>query len=428
MSDWRQRTTIYYGWYLAAAMFVIVLFTGGAGFYVFPVFIGALQREFGWSMTEISGCAALWAIIYGLSSPLVGAWIARAGLRRTMLVAAIIASVVNLGLAFLVNLWMLYALLAVGGFVCAATTLVPAQTMVTNWFNRYRGRAMAVALTGIGVGGFLLPPLNEYLIRVWGWRGAFASGSGLLWLIVIPLIVIFVRTSPSEVGLQPDGAAVEPGAETDADARPVRGVSLQRAIRTREFALLVAIYLLQLIGMSTLNFHFVPFAAQEAGFTSQQAAWFFGLAIGVSVIGKLLYGWLADRMDPALLQATTGLLMALGVASVELLIVRAGSRNPNLLWLYAIAYGLGLGGQVIVLPVLASRCFGELHFSKIIGLVMSGFAVGILIGIPVAGWSFDRLGSYEPAFFGCMLVFLLSGVAAFFIRWKRYRSEFATAA
>jgi len=110
------------------------------------------------------------------------------------------------------------------------------------------------------------------------------------------------------------------------------------------------------------------------------------------------------------------------------LIVRAGSRNPNLLWLYAIAYGLGLGGQVIVLPVLASRCFGELHFSKIIGLVMSGFAVGILIGIPVAGWSFDRLGSYEPAFFGCMLVFLLSGVAAFFIRWKRYRSEFATAA
>jgi len=112
---------------------------------------------------------------------------------------------------------------------------------------------MAVALTGIGVGGFLLPPLNEYL-SVWGWRGAFASGSGLLWLIVIPLIVIFVRTSPSEVGLQPDGAAAEPGAETDADARPVRGVSLQRAIRTREFALLVAIYLLQLIGMSTLNF------------------------------------------------------------------------------------------------------------------------------------------------------------------------------
>ena len=427
MTDWRQHTRIFYGWYLAAAMFVILFFTGGTGFYVFPVFISSLQQEFGWSMTQISGSAGLWALVYGLSSPVVGVLIARAGLRKTMLVAVIIASAVNLGMALLTGLRMLYVLMPVAGFVCAATTLVPGQTMVTNWFNRYRGRAMALALTGIGVGGFFLPPLNEYLIRLWGWRSTFAFGSALLWVIVIPLIVIFVRTKPSELGLRPDGTATDPGTEDAASARTRSGLAVKRAIRTREFALLTGIYLLQLIGMSALNFHFVPFATQQAGFTSQQAAWFLGLAIGLSVVGKLLYGWLADRFNPVILQATTGLLMAVGPASIELLVIRSDSHNPNVLWLYAVGYGLGLGGQVIMLPVLVGRCFGELHFSKIMGLVMSGFAAGILIGIPVAGWTFDRYTSYEPAFLGCILVFLLSAVVPFFIRWERYHAEFVAA-
>ena len=176
------------------------------------------------------------------------------------------------------------------------------------------------------------------------------------------------------------------------------GLSVGRALSTGTFWQLVAIYVLQLIGISALNFHFVPFATQEAGFSSQQAAAFYGLAIGASVAGRLLLGWLADRWPAGRLLATTLLLLALGPAALELLIVELGRREVDLLWLYAIPYGLGIGGNAVIMPVLVGRCFGELHFSRIMGLLMSGFAAGVVVGIP--GGRLD-LSTRRAATSGC---------------------------
>ncbi len=423
MSDWRKNTRVFYGWWLVAALFGILFNTGGTGFYVFPVFIGPLQEEFGWTMTQISISAAIWAVFFGFSSPLIGWLIARFGARKTMLTAAALASVANLGLAGMQNLWMLYGINLLAGFVVAGTTLVPIQTLVTNWFNKYRGRAMALAMTGIGAGGFLLPPLNEFLIRLWGWRLTWAFGCIILWLVVIPLIAIFVRTRPSDIGLLPDGAAPneENGEETKA---AMSGLPVKRAVTSLTFWLLISVFLLQLISMSAMNFHFIPFATQEARFPSQQAAFFYGLAVGFSIAGRLLFGWMADRWNPARLMAAAAILLACGPAVVEIFLVRAGIHNINLFWLYVIPYGIGIGGHAIILPVLVGRCFGELNFSKIQGLVLVTFPLGITVGIPGAGKIFDITGSYELVFIICFMGLILSAVIALFIRPERYRAEF----
>ncbi len=423
MSNGGNDTELFYGWRLVGALFTILFFTAGAGFYVFPVFIGPMQKEFGWSMTQISGSAAVWAVVFGFSGPLVGVLIARFGARKTMLIAAVLASLVNLGFAALLNLWMLYAINLLAGFVVAGTTLVPAQTLVTNWFDKYRGRAMALTMLGIGCGGFLLPPFNEFLIRQFGWRLTWASACIILWLVVIPLIAFFIRTKPSDLGLLPDGAALgeKVGGKSTSAAR---GLSVKRAVASSAFWLLFSIFVLQLIGVSAMNFHFVPFAEQEAEFSSQQAAFFYGLAVGFSIIGRLLFGWLADRYNPALLSAIAVILSAIGPVILELVIVREGVRDPNVLWLYTAPYGVGLGGFAVVFPVLVSRCFGELHFSKIMGLVMSGFAIGIIVGIPVGGKIFDETGSYEWMFILCIFGLLISAVLALFIRPERYQEEF----
>jgi MFS family permease len=172
----------------------------------------------------------------------------------------------------------------------------------------------------------------------------------------------------------------------------------------------------------------VPFATQEAEFSSQQAAFFYGLAVGFSIAGRLLFGWLADRWPVTLLMAAAGILMAVGPAVLELLIVRLGLREAGLLWLYSIPFGTGIGGNAVFTPVLVGRCFGELHFSKIMGLVMSGFALGIITGIPLAGWIFDRTGSYEGAFVFCIFGLLGSALIAALIRPERYHGEFAAEA
>jgi MFS family permease len=425
MSHPQHRSAAFHGWWLVGALFAILFFAGGGGLYVFPIFIESLQEEFGWSMTQISAGAGLFAIFMGLSNPIVGVLFARFGARRTMLVAAGLSTLSFLGLAALLNLWMLYTAMVIFGFGIAGTSILPAQTLVTNWFNKYRGRAMGLTMLGIGAGGFLLPPFNEFLIRLWGWRFTWLfSGVGFL-LIVVPLVAIFVRTRPSDLGLLPDGA--QPGEQADSDARAaMAGLPVKQAVGTPTFWLIVSVFLLQLTGVSALTFHFVPFATQEARFPSQEAALFYGLTVGFSMVGRLLFGWLADRWGIVLLTVVALLLLASGAAILEVLILRLGLREVHLLWSYSIPFGIGIGANAVLLPVLVGRCFGELHFSKIMGLVMSGFAVGIIIGIPVAGRIFDVTGSYEWVLILCGLaLFLAAGLAAA-IRPERHRPQFVT--
>jgi MFS family permease len=423
--DWRARTKRFYGWWLIGALFVILFFMGGGGFYIFPVFIESFRADFGWTMEQISWSAGIFAIVFGLSGPFIGTLIAKIGARKTMLIAASAAGFVNLAYALMNSLWMLYAIALVGGFVMAGTTLVPSQTLVTTWFEKYRGRAMALSLLGIGFGGMLLPPWNEFVIRWLGWRAAWAWGAAFVWILVIPLIAVFVRTRPQELGLLPDGAA---RAETvdGATEEGLRGVSVGRAVKTVAFPLLVGIYLTQLIGQSIINFHFVPFAIREGGFSPPQAAWFLGLGIGFSVVGKVLFGWAADRWSPAVLMGICGFLAALGPLALWFFIVSSGSSSTAVLWLHAVPYGIGYGGQIILLPVLVGRCFGPLNFGKIQGLVMSGFAVGILVGIPLAGRIFDKTSSYEIALVLTVVVFVASGVFSLLVRPDRYQAEFVS--
>jgi len=413
---------VFYGWYLVATLFLMMVLTAGMGFYVFPVFVSSLQSDLGWSITQISGSIGIWGITFGLSGPLVGALIARIGPRNTLLAGSVLAICGALGFASMSKIWMLYALQVPAGLACAATTLIPAQTLVTSWFVRFRGRAMALMMMGVGAGGFLLPPFYEFLVRSFFWRVAFGFGAAALLVVVIPAIAYMIRDTPSQLRLMPDGSARQ---ELSQRGR-VKGLPVSEAVRTLNFCMLLAIYLLQLIGISVINFHFVPFAAIQAGFTLQQAALFLGVSLGFSVLGQAGFGLLADRFSPVLLQVSTGVLMALGLLFLEVAILRFHSHDTRALWGYGVAYGLGLGGQNVLLPLLVGLCFGELHFSKILGWMMGGFAAGVIAGIPLAGWLYDRLQTYEPAFVGCIVLFVLSAVCAALIRTRRNHSGFVT--
>ena len=422
MTERRTGSGVFHGWKMVGALSV-VLFFGAAGFmYVFPVFIESFQAEFGWSITQISSGAAMLAIVMGFSNPVVGALFARFGARKTMLVSAALLALTALGYALLVNLWMLYGLLMVSGFGIAGATILPAQTLVVNWFDRLRGRAMGLTMVGIGAGGLVLPPVNEFLIRALGWRLTWGCSFVVLAAVVIPLIAIYVRTRPQDLGLLPDGAAPSQGAESE--SAPASGLTARRAIGTLTFWLLVTVFLLQLTGVSALNFHFVPFAIKQLEFTPQQAAFFYGFAVGFSIIGRLLFGWLGDRWHPTVLLVISLMLLALGPAVLEVLFLRFGSRELVLLWLYAAPFGTGIGANAVIMPVLVGRCFGELQFSKIMGFLMGGFAVGIIIGIPVSGWIYDTTGSYELVLIVCLVGLFLATLLATLIRPERYHPEF----
>ncbi len=420
----KPKSKIFFGWWMAAALFVILFTTIGHFFYSFPVFIGALQNEFGWSITQISFGVMIFAVVYGFSNPVVGVLINNIGTRKVMLISAIIASISNLGFAFMQQLWALYLVMAINGFAAVGITVLPAQTLLTNWFNIYRGRALALTFLGAGAGGFVIPQFCEYMIRIIDWRSVALFGSMMIWVFVIPLIAIFVRSKPSEMGYLPDGDFSSE--DNNMEAIPPTGLSVKQAFSTREFWLLVSIFFLQITGISAVNFHFIPFIEKEVGFTSQQAVFYYSLGIGFSMVGRLIGGWLGDRFKPQLIMVLTGILIGTGPFILEMFLIRLGLRNVNLLLLYAVPYGIGLGMNVIIIPLLISRCFGELNFPKITGLISMSFAAGIVIGIPVAGYIFDSLGSYEIVIASAMFACILSALLALFIRPDYFKNEFVT--
>ena len=158
---------------------------------------------------------------------------------------------------------------------------------------------------------------------------------------MIPLIAAFVRTRPSDLGLSRDGIASSEA--RGAESAPAGGLTTRTAVATLTFWLLIGIFLLQLTGVSALNFHFVPFAIQQIGFTPQQAAFFYGLSIGFSIVGRLSFGLLADRWPPILLMAISLLLAAVGPAVLELFFLHLRLHEVGLLWLYAVPFGIGSG-------------------------------------------------------------------------------------
>lgn len=411
---------VFYGWWIVAAGFVVLLCGGGFSFYSFTVFVKPLTDHFGWSRAAISVPAGIWAVSFGLACPLAGWCVERFGARRTMITAAIATGAAYLLMAEIDRLWMLAVLMGVAGVAGSCATVIPVQTIVSHWFARLRGLALGTALLGIGFGGMVAPPATNWVIERWGWESAFRLGCGLMWLVVVPTVALWVRTRPEELGLVPDGQAEPAGADRRGEQTSpaeLPGVLLRDAVATSAFWALLAIQILLMFGQVAISVHFVPLAT-EAGLDSQQAANFWGAAIGVSMIGRLGTGWLADNMSPRLLLTGAAALLALAMVSLQATAAWLFGPAPALFYLFGALYGLGLGSSVILVPVLVARCFGRKQYGAILGLVLSGFAVGAVLGPVTAGKIFDATGCYDWSLRLCLLAFAGVGLLAVAVRTR----------
>jgi MFS family permease len=424
MTETERSTGIFYGWWLVLVTFGILVLGGGYGFYSFTVLIIRLEEQFGWTRTQVVGSASAWAVCFGLSSPLVGYCLDRFGARRTMAVSVAVAGLAYLLLSRMSALWMLYAGSFIAGGAMAGFTLVPAQTLMSHWFSRFRGRAIGLTMLGTGCGGMLFPPLTNAIVEAAGWSSGYLLGTGVLWIAVLPLVVIFIRSKPSELGLLPDGAAAPPGGSDSAGQATV-GVPVKVAVTLGAFWLFAVMVVLHTFGGSATKLHFHAFA-EHSGFDPQVAANFLGLTIGFSMVGRVGGGFLADRFNPRYLLVGTGCLFASAIAVLAVCIVELGIRSTVPLYAFAPLYGLGLGSSVVITPVFVGRCFGLLHFGKILGFINMGFALGVVFGPILLGRLFDVTDSYRIGLWLCFAVFAASAMMPLLINPERTRRFFVT--
>jgi len=417
---------VFYGWWIVGGCFVVLFIVVGVGLYAPPVFLVPLQAHFGWSRAAIAAGSATAAVVSGMASPLVGAWIDKYGSRTVMTFGALLMGSAFLLLGAMTSLWQLYVLNVVAAIGLTCCAFIPIQTLIANWFIEKRGLAMGIALTGIGFGGLVMAPLAGLLVARVGWRLAFAGLGGLILTTVAAVVLAVVRSRPAEMGLLPDGEAVASDTvEGDAGDGLDSGIDLGAALRTGPFWVLAVAHFLWTFASFSILGHFVAHL-RDVGFEGGLAAGALGLIGGASVAGRLVIGYFADRTSKR--DAMSAALVLSALSTALLLSIASHGALP----LFVVTYGLALGGIAVLFPLLVGECFGLLAFGKILGLIAIAATLGGAAGPVLTGRIYDVAGSYRLAFALHVGVFVAAAVATRFLprplaRTSRVRSTAAAA-
>ncbi|MFP5238001.1 MAG: MFS transporter [Acidobacteriota bacterium] len=382
-----ERSLRYPGWGVLAAAFtgVMVSFAPIVP-YTFSLFLDPLHREFGWRREAMGGAFALAAITVALVSPLIGLLLDRFPPRRVILPAILTFAA---GLAALSrlnsNIVEFYAIFFVIGLVANATAQFAYTRTVLTWFTRHRGLALALLLTGSGIGSILIPPLTEWMIEHHGWRSGFLLLGGIA-LLGLPLTAFLVRN-------RPEAAVVRAEHHTD------KGMTVAAAMRTTAFWILAFITILSAFSENGLVTNLASILTQH-GVLVATAALALSVRGGAGIIGRLGIGLAIDRVSPERIQTFVLALAAAGT----LILAFAASGWAALVG--AAILGVGLGSEADVGPYLLARYFGRRHFSVLYGLTWTAYAIGGATGPLWIGHMYDRAGAYLPRFIVC-----LAGVA-----------------
>jgi OFA family oxalate/formate antiporter-like MFS transporter len=375
------RPRIFFGWWVVAAAFA-VMFVGFGCSYTFSAFAASLQRDFGASRGSVSVVFSLAGFLYfgigSVSGPLADRW----GARRLAIIGMVLTGSGLCAAAAATSLTEVYAAYSLGVGLGVGCSYVPAVGAVQRWFVRRRGFASGLAVSGIGVGTLVMPPLATFLIAALGWREAWLILGGLA-IVLGGGMALLIEDDPHGRALNPDGDVGRPAIQPSKSD----GASVWEAVRSRRFVGLYAAGLICSFGLFVPFAHLVPYA-QDHGLAPSSAIVLLGL-IGVgSTAGRFVLGGLADRMGRrrALLAMFVGMAAALSLWTVS-----TGFRP---LAAFAVAYGVVYGGWVALLPALVADYFGGPNVSGIIGILYTSVAFGTLVGPTAAGYAFDINHSY----------------------------------
>ena len=379
---------------VATAFFALFSIVGFA-FYGLPFFYDFFVRELGWTRAQVtSGNAVAKLVIGPLFGFFAGVVVDRFGPRRMMLVGILLAGLAPIGLGGTTTLLAFYTFYLMNALGYVTGGPLPNQVLLSRCFDAGRGRAMGIAYLGIGVGGALVPLLAHALTEAMGWRAALKVLGVLMIAIAFPL-AFFVRETEAEGQQVRQGRAGTAGA-TLKTAAPETGAaerdSILNVLRQPAFYLLAlgSMASIGAVGGTTQNLKL--YFAMDRGMAQGRVAELISLVLVGSIAGRLLMGWLADRWP----KKHVMLLVYLIVASTIPLLWAAPS--PTTLQAAAVLFGIGLGGDYMIIPLMAAELFGLRRLGRVMGIVLTADGVAEAV-VPMAVATLrDRLGSYGPGF------------------------------
>ena len=369
-----------YRWWVVFACFVCLL--GEAiGSYAFAPLLKPIVEDLGWTRTQFTFSGLFVSLGMAASVPIAGMLADRGFAKRVLIFGALclgasmalFSTMHSLGELYGITFLMAIGLGCLGG--------VPATALLSRWFESGRGLAIGLMGLGVNVGGVFLPPFLVAVTLERGWRTAFWDLALGVWLFVLPVIVVVAREAPAgHAAVDPD--AIEPFGER---------LRLRDGIRRTAFWLLATAMLFNILYFAGITVHFIAFAT-DIGFDAQTAAAAFGALAGVGIVGRLLFGWGADRFG-----VKGSMLVGLAIALVASLLLQR-MNGAGALAAFAVLHGVSAAGIQTVFALLVGQTFGAQNVGTFLGALMLFQVPGGVLGAILAAASFDRLGSYDPAF------------------------------
>ncbi len=389
--------------YILATVFLSLFSLVGIAYYGLPFFYDFMIREFGWSRAVVTSGNAVGKLLIGPLFGFVAGWmIDRHGPRKMMLTGALLMGIALIGLSFSGTLWIFYFFYIFNALGYVLGGPLPCQVLISRWFDKNRGKAMGIAYLGIGTGGALVPLVSSGLEKNYGWHIALMALGVIVMLIAVPL-AFFIKDS---------------GRDRMEQAKKETMVSIHSILQSRNFYLLAIGSMCSIGVVGGIGQH-LKLYLRDLDFTQSQAAQVMSLVLLSSLVGRILMGFLADLINRKYVMILIYTIVGL---TIPLLMV---PDFPGRIILFAVIFGIGLGGDYMIIPLMAGDLFGVKALGRIMGIILVADGVAESLFPMLVGALYNGVSkSYATGFIVLICVAAVGAVIISFLPKKQLELTF----
>ena len=388
----------FYGWIIVVVAGLTHFSSAPGQTYVASIFLEPMIEESGWSRTLFSGIYTTASLSAAAFMIIVGKALDHFGSRKTLVVLCVLMGFAGIWMSNVSTVWQLLLGFAALRTIGQGSFSLVSSTMISIWFVRMRGRAVAVGSLGMAVSMGIVPVIVHFLIAQFGWRDTWTILGISVWVILLLPSLILVRRSPEDIGLIPDG---KPYGSTPADSHHEKdefskinesNYTLKQALRTRSLWMLVLSSTAMPLIMTGLMFHHVSILGSH-GISTSLAAATLGLFGPLMFIASAIAGVLADRFPGRFLLASAQVLLIMAMLWIFVI------DSPWQAVVYVVISAAAIGLVNTTGTVIWANYFGRAHLGSIRGFASTVMVAFSAMGALPFGFIYDWTGTYDMALF-----------------------------
>jgi MFS family permease len=390
-------------WWIAIGSAIALTVNNGAiSVFSFGVFIRPLETEFGWDRASISLGLTLCALCSAISIPIAGGLMDKYGVRPVML-TSIVLFAFNVAAIALSNVLAVFILLvAISGITGVGQGPTGYIKSISSYFDKQRGIAIGIAVSGTGIGTALLPQYAQWLITNMGWRMAYVGLALVMVAIAVPAVLLFLR--------EPEDSPMAQARKASSGAAVLPGLSTREAVLSRTFWLLAVPTILVAVVVNGSLVHVVSLLT-DRGWSPEAAAGIMIWAGLASLVGRLIAGFMLDRMFAPYVAMLTFIICFAGVYLL------ASGTSPTF---GVVGLGITTGAEVDIIGYMTSRYFGLRRFGQLYGFLFGLFLIGVGTGPALMGAVHTRLHSYDSGFYAFEIMLAVATFIMLFVGRYKY--------